>query len=303
MGVEGTVESKHYDMIICDDMVTEANSSSAYNRKRLETWYYKELLPCLLPEGKMIVVGNRFHPEDLYGHLMKSEMKDSYRIFPAIVDGHSLWPELYTIEWLEAKKQEMGIANFLAQFQNDCSVMYGEIFRLEQCQRVFSTPKNLDYYMGIDLAISLKRYADYFALVVVGVDGDKYYVVDHYRGKISFHFQTEKIIQYHRKWDCIRSAIEINSYQRAQYQNLKKFHQIDLLPVFQKHDKMSRMLRLAAKFEARQIFFAPGNENVIEEVVRFPRGKHDDLLDALELAIKASKKRKHLSPREEPSLI
>jgi len=155
----------------------------------------------------------------------------------------------------------------------------------------------------LDLAISLKRYADYFAFVVVGFDGDKYYVVDHYRSKISFHLQTEKIIQYHRKLDCIRSAIEINSYQRAQYQNLKKYHQIDLLPVFQKHDKMSRMLRLSAKFEARQMFFAPGNENVIEEVVRFPRGKHDDLLDALELAIRASRKRKHLLPREEPSLI
>jgi len=303
IGVEGTVESKHYDMIIIDDMVTEKNSFTAHNREKLATWYYKELLPCLLPDGELHIIGNRFHPEDLYGKFIENDFKDCHLIFQAEKDGKALWPEMYPISWLKKKKEEMGLANYLAQYQNDCSIIDGEVFTLRSCQRIFSVPKNLNYYMGIDLAISLKNYADYFAIVIIGKDEDKYYVVDHWKGKINFHVQTEKIIQYYKKWDCVRAAIEVNSYQKAQYQNLKKYHDIELLPVFQKYDKMSRMLRLSTKFEAGKVFFLPGNEDVIEEVTKFPKAKNDDLLDALELAIKASTKGKILSQRDEPGLI
>lgn len=67
IGVEGAIISRHYDVIILDDVVDEENSQSRRARGKLRTWYAKVLLPCLEPDGEMHVLGTRYHPQDLYG--------------------------------------------------------------------------------------------------------------------------------------------------------------------------------------------------------------------------------------------
>jgi hypothetical protein len=72
VGVDGAVVSRHYDMIILDDVVDEENSRTFDARARLVTWYAKALLPCLEPEGELHILGTRYHPLDLYGRLLES---------------------------------------------------------------------------------------------------------------------------------------------------------------------------------------------------------------------------------------
>jgi hypothetical protein len=72
VGVDGAVVSRHYEMIILDDIVDEENASGAHARAKLATWYAKVLLPCLEPESELHVLGTRYHPRDLYGTLIET---------------------------------------------------------------------------------------------------------------------------------------------------------------------------------------------------------------------------------------
>jgi hypothetical protein len=72
VGVEGAVVSRHYDIVILDDIVDEENSSGERARRKLQTWYAKALLPCLEPWGELHILGTRYHPRDLYGHIIET---------------------------------------------------------------------------------------------------------------------------------------------------------------------------------------------------------------------------------------
>jgi hypothetical protein len=69
-GAEGAIISRHYDTIILDDVVDENAARIQTARDRMEQWFYKVLLPCLEPNGRLHVIGTRYHPDDLYGRLI-----------------------------------------------------------------------------------------------------------------------------------------------------------------------------------------------------------------------------------------
>ena len=132
VGVGGPVASRHYDLIIADDLVDEENARTETQRERVKTWWYQTLLPCGEPEGCIFVIGTRYHHLDLYGHLIRNEYADKHQIIPAIAaDGTTPWPEKFSLEWLEERRRQAGSIIFNAQYQNDTSLMKGHIFREE----------------------------------------------------------------------------------------------------------------------------------------------------------------------------
>jgi hypothetical protein len=72
MGVGGPIISKHYDVIILDDIIDEENARTEEQREKMKVWYYKSLLPCLEPYGEIHILGTRYHPYDLYHTLLTS---------------------------------------------------------------------------------------------------------------------------------------------------------------------------------------------------------------------------------------
>lgn len=70
-GVGAAIIGRHYDMIICDDVVDRDNSATPESRNRLWEWFAAVLLPCLEPGGELHLVGTRWHDEDLYGQIIK----------------------------------------------------------------------------------------------------------------------------------------------------------------------------------------------------------------------------------------
>lgn len=320
VGVEGTVVSKHYDVIISDDLVDEENSRTQYMRDKTRTWYYQTLLPTLEPpepsvphRGEHHRLGTRYHYADQYGHLIANELKDHHNIIPALdAQGRSPWPEKYPASWFAKRKKESGILIFNAQYQCDTEAMKGEIFPYDYCQQLsaadWPSSKDLRIYMGVDLAISQKDSADKFAIVVVGVAPDHtgYYVLDYFEDQLRFKEQTLKIVQYYRKWDPIRCGIETNQYQEAQYQNLRdEYPDIRLKAMNQETDKITRAMKLSATFEDRKMFFRGGGQQnlLIEHLVLFPNHRYKDLFDALDVAIAVSRIKGRKRRENEPGII
>lgn len=315
-GVEGTIISKHYDVVLSDDLVDEDNSRTDHMRDKTKTWYYQTLDPTLEPPDKEVEhrgehhrLGTRYHFEDLYGHLIANELKDDHQIVPALDEqGRSPWHEKYPPEWFAKKRKKAGLIIFNAQYQCDTEAMKGEVFRYDDCQIIEASaiPDDLRIFMGVDLAISQKQSADHFAIVVLGVDSNaNRYVLDFYDGQLRFADQTKKIKKFYRLYDPIRAAIETNAYQQAQYHALRDGDKdIRLMPVNQDKDKVTRAWKLTSMFEDGRMYFKKGGNihMLIEQLVLFPSYRYDDLFDALDLAVRASKLRKRRK-RREPGVI
>lgn len=120
VGVDSAVVSKHYDALLCDDMVDDSNARTHYMREGVRVFYYQTLLPTLEPpdnsvphRGENHKHGTRYHFADTYGHLIANELKDHHQIIPALDEkGRSPWPEKYPPEWFEEKRRQMGTILF-----------------------------------------------------------------------------------------------------------------------------------------------------------------------------------------------
>lgn len=310
VGVESTIVSKHYDVEISDDLVDEENARTGHMRKRTKAWYYTTLDPTIEPpspdhphRGERHRMGTRYHYDDLYGHFEANELKGHVLKIRALDDqGRSPWPEKYPPEWFEEKRNRNGTIIFNAQYQLDVAGMIGEIFQFDDCQVIEEgeVPDNLKVFMGADLAIKESEKADQFAIVVIGVDGKitsamdkcRVYVLDFFAGHLRFSEQRRKLIAYYDKWKPIRAGIEANAYQLAQVQELKEERPgAPFVALFTDKDKVTRAWKLSPIFETGRMFFVRGLNILIDQLVLFPEYRLKDGFDALEIAIRAARKK------------
>jgi len=289
-GIDGALISRHFDLIICDDIVDEDNSRTESCREKLRVRFFKVLLPCLEPDAKLAVIGTRYHYRDLYGNLMESGFIPSATVISALdCKGRSSWPEKFSAEHLERIRREAGTVIFNAQYQNDTEAMKGAVFKEGWLRFYEAPPLALRIYQGVDLSIAQSSGSDFFAIVTIGVDEwNNIYILDCYHARLSFRQQTAAIIDRFRRFDPIKVAIESNAYQAAQVECVREFGAIRAAKVFTRCDKLSRAWKLSAYFEDGRMWFGRNMHDMIEQLLAFPQCEYDDLFDALELAVSIS---------------
>ena len=287
MGVGGALVSRHFDVVICDDVVDEENSRTESRRQKLRTWFFKVMLPCLEPDGRLGVVGTRYHYRDLYGHMIESGFMPSATVIRAIdAEGKSPWPEKFSVKRLEQIRREAGTVIFNAQYQNDTEAMKGEVFKDKWLRFYDVAPQSLRIFQGVDLAIATHAGSDFFSIVTVGVDEWRnIYVLDCYKARLSFLQQTAAILERFERFDPIKVAIESNAYQAAQVEWVRELGAVRAVKVFTTRDKLSRAWKLSALFEDGRVYLGRNMHELVDQLLTFPECEHDDLFDALELAI------------------
>ncbi len=315
VGVGGPVASRHYDVIIADDLVDEENSRTDTQREKVKTWWYKTLLPCCEPDGKIYVLGTRYHYMDLYGHLIKNEYKDKHQVIPAIdPDGSTPWPEKFSLEWLEKKRQQMGSIIFNSQYQNDTSLMKGHIFKEEWFRYYDKEPEwdSMSFFVGCDPAAT-KREAvlssrsantDWWTIVVGAreIDDDRdpksdIYLKEVWRGRCTKEEYLTKLREVNDHYQPVSVVIETVAAQEYLAQDAERF--MPVRRVNRTTDKVARAYWLQAFFENGQILFpekAMASDYVewqalIDELLLFPQAEHDDLFDGLQTMVEGSMNR------------
>lgn len=321
VGVGTAVASKHYDIAIGDDLVDEENSRTAHQRSAIKTWYYKTFLPCIMPpddvvplRGRVHVLGTRYHYDDLYGWLLTHEMKRSTLTIPSLDEkDESNYPERFPTEFLHKKRENAGVIIFNSQFQCSTDAMRGDIFEFDDCDvqpiTAFPPPESMSIGIGVDLAIGRKSTNDYFAVVVVGETEDEHlWVLDFLNRRLRFGDQPRTVETYYERWErWLRCCtIEAVAYQAVLPELLKDKHKDWLIRPYKTHkDKITRAHKLSPLFEQHRIHFRPDQHAIIDQLVTFPHGDHDDLFDALDLAIAGLRltRRRSMRIREEPGLL
>jgi len=316
-GVFGALIARHYDLIIMDDVVDLENAKTETTRAQLMQWFGMSLMPTLEPHGEIVMVGTRYHLHDLYANMIANQYKDDFLIIRAIDDdGVSFWPEKFTIEFLENIRKEISTPIFNAQYQNDPRDMTGGLFKPEWFRNKWQWVNNdciavpdseaihiqhLNIYMGVDLAIGQRKVHDYTAIVIVGYHqqtGD-IYILECVKGRWTPEETRLKIINVYDRWNnktagaVARVAIESIAFQESMIYALKStYPAMPVVGVKPHTDKVTRITPIIAMAENNRIFtaFDGTTDLLIDELIEFPQGQHDDMCDALEMAITGSRR-------------
>ena len=332
LGASGAVISKHFDVIIGDDLVGLENARTERQRANLKEWFYSSLFPTLEPDGEIHILGTRYNPLDLYEDLIKS---GSYAVniqqAIRVVDGKevSLWEDKFTLERLKQIRADSGKIIFNMQYQNDTELAKGKIFKAQyfkyydeykldydfQSAKVciknsegIDTWKKVRVYMGADLAISESENDknDYFVLMMIGVDDDNnVYVLEYVKERLTFNSQLTTILNYGRtKYPMVeRVGVETNQYQKALAQELRRLSLLPVININTTKDKVTRAMRRSANFENGKVFFREGMDDLEECLLLFPEVDHDDLFDALDHAMTVADKGNEIRVLERKDFI
>ena len=314
LGASGAVVSKHFDIIIGDDLVGFENARTEAQRKVLKEWFYSSLYPTLEPDGEIHILGTRYSPMDLYEDLIKSKnYKVNVQQAITVKDGQevSLWESKFSLEKLRSIREEAGLIIFNMQYQNNTELAKGKIFKYKYFKHF--EEYEVDYalnrvrvkvldaqgvpfwipvriYMGADLAISEDETSnnDYFVLTVIGVDKNKnVYVLDYLKERLSFNAQLNAILDYGRnKFPMVeRIGVETVQYQKSLAQEIRRLSLLPVINIQTSKDKVTRAMRRSALFENGKVFFRIGMDDLEECLLLFPEVDHDDLFDGLDFAL------------------
>jgi len=145
---------------------------------------------------------------------------------------------------------------------------------------------NMWVSVGVDLAISEKKTADYTAYAVLGRDLAGYvYVLDVQRKRLSFQKQLDFIKQALDRWNPQTVGVESVGYQDAMTQELSLGTNYAVFPVKVSKDKVTRFAPMEARYERREVYHLRGIPPEFEsELFGFPNAEHDDQIDAISCA-------------------
>lgn len=321
VGVEGAVVSRHYDVILGDDLVDQKTVGTARTRENTLTFYAKSLIPTLEPDtGEIHLTGTRYHPRDLYGVKYDGEIegtpgeyRDCTLVLPALtgddmIGYRSGWPEKFSVPSLiDLRDNVVGRVHFETQFQCSCTLMAGKIFSFEQFESSSSAliPQGLPAYLGGDLAASLERDSDYFALITIYYDrsADTAYVMAPRRARqVPIHIQRKTFASEYDAISASNSACESNFFQSTIAQDIRReYPHVNIVDFHQAQSKETKAWDMVALVDAKKLVFTEGCEALLAEMVALPDGENDDMFDALYAALYAARKRAK-KPREERGL-
>lgn len=288
-GVDTSLIGRHFEIIVSDDLVTEENSATDNQRQKIKNYFYKTLLPRLTPDGRLWIIGTRWHDEDLYGWLAKNDYKDSTYVLGIIDEAtdESIWEDVFSTERMH-RLRKGNLAAFELQWLCRSGVALGGIFNEDHFRTYEDLPPNIFKWQGVDLAAGQKARNDFFAHVTIGVEKTHrdIYLVHFREAKLTFPKQLELVNQRFRDHpDTVRVGIEANAYQIVMTQQVRdQYPDIPVVPRYTLKDKVARAQQMATLATDKPIYVRPQHHKFVRRLCAFPNGPKD-VFDAFDIAV------------------
>jgi predicted phage terminase large subunit-like protein len=208
-----------------------------------------------------------------------------------LADGSLYFPERLTKEFLDQAKKHMGSQFFANQYDNKVIDDSAKPFKPQWLRRYHEIPKNAYRFAFVDPAISQADSADFTALVVVAVDEQKQWYLEHCsKHKIDPTQIINLIFAMHDRFQPLRIGIESVAFQEVliymmheKMQQLNQFLPVEGIKPRNDETKLKKILGLVPMFEWGRILINQGLDDFENEYLEYAgeRSKHDDMLDAL----------------------
>lgn len=301
--IRGLIEgASRPDCVLLDDVEDDEQVRSKLRRDDLRDWFDSSVMPGLSLEGQLVVIGTILHEDSQLAKLLDTNIYPEFvsKKFAAIQeDGTALWEQRISLELLEQIKQSYvlrgQVDKFSAEYLNDPIAKGDEIFKKEYFQFFEEVPDDVRYYITIDAAISLSNRSDYTALIVIAWSRDnKAYVVDYVKKRMEPLELIELIFDMYAKYRPLWVGIEdmlatktIKPFLEKAMRERGKYLPIKYLKISRgsgadrrgtmTDGKYQRIIGLEPLFKTGSIYMRKHMTELQEELLLFPKGKHDDL--------------------------
>jgi predicted phage terminase large subunit-like protein len=219
-----------------------------------------------------------------------------------------LWPANKSYYNLMVLREQDGYLSFDSEMQNepvnprDCFFNLDEIHYWDERYRsdeelIYTLKCNLEFYGSCDPSLGKYRHkGDFSAIISAAVDVTTgvVYVLDADIARKKPHETIDDILAHHKRRNYSKFAFETNQFQEFMAYELEKRARASglYLAVEQiKHstDKLGRIESLQPFIKNGTIQFSKRHRALLEQMKFFPKGAHDDGLDALEMIFKLCK--------------
>lgn len=318
-------------LIVLDDPEDMNNTKTAEAMEFNLRWLLQSLIPALDPKrGRIFVIGTPQH-ERCMVEILQTMFGWVTKRYKAIQDdGTALWPEWWSVEALLKEKASLESINRVSSFYREyqCQVMGDEdqlfkdsylrywdgslshdanrnafltITKLDH--QVLSSPivKPVNIFTGVDPASTTEQTSDYTAILSLAIDPDKNrYILPYLRKHLTPMRVADAVLKEYKKVWSKKVRIETVGYQEMLREYLREKEYIPGLEIKEspRTAKSHRLEQLEPYFLQRRVFLKEDMGELRDELLLYPRGKHDDLLDALYYASKKIYPPYHETQRE-----
>jgi len=326
VSVGSTTTGEGGSKLLIDDPHSATEAHSQMERESAVTWFRETWSNRMNDADKdvMLVIGQRIHEEDVSGVIIKERPDWTHLNLPAeyeptrkcytrigwsdwrTEEGQLLWPERFNDATLTRYKRDLGSVGYAAQYQQSPVPSGGGQFRKQwfryfgetQEAYIMETPngtrslfKNHCSIFGtVDLAVSSKQTADYTVIAIWALTNENdLLLIDLVRDRFDNPSQQKQIELLHQRYRPDYFRIESVGYQLALIQQLlvRGVPCEEYRPV---KDKVSRASTASIWMENGKFYFlksASWLNDVESELLTFPMGAHDDIVDNVSMAADA----------------
>ncbi len=309
-GVSGSVVGRRANLILVDDPYKSKQVAySQAERKKISEWYFTDVVPRLLPNGAIVLIQTRWHEDDLAGEVLKKSERGEIEPFELIsltalcedpeTDpmgrdyGEALWPSQYSTAKLKEIRGGMEEDEWNALYQQRprpaetgeiSSKWFGEYTKL---------PDDEPYlrFTSWDTAGAANERADYTVglAFAMGLKTRKFYILDMYREKVEFHNLMKAVPQFERLHESQATLIE-NKGTGSSLVSVLKYSGLNIIPIPPQKlgSKEYRFEQSVPAIESGRVYLpkaASWKAAFLDELLVFPGGVHDDIVDAFSQAI------------------
>jgi len=308
------------NVIVVDDFESELNAYTPEARIKNRKWMTEAVIPSLSDDGRIVTIGTVIS-EDCFLYWAKGSSAWEILWYSIWDDNEkSIWPERFPRKRILQIKEEFAsvgnLTGFYQEYMNIAQAPDDAPFKPEYIKMHHYDYKKIngqnclvrdvgeeekiipiEIYSGVDPASSLTLRADFFVIATLGIDSDgNKYVVDIFRKRIDPALQPQKIIDIYKKFRPKRMKIETTAYQEALRSAVRKqmMEENLYIPGLEKGvkprtRKSERLLSLVPMMAKGEFFFRPEDLEAQKEFLSYPRGKHDDVMDAIWTALENAK--------------
>lgn len=310
-GEGGKITGIHVDRIICDDICVEGNTGTRLRAEKTIQWF-RMAPPMVVETGQLELHGTRYKDYDVHGFLRHDDELNSMfnvlrRSWSVCYDdegegtldfdnAHYLFPEEWNPDKCRARFAVMGLVNFSAQFLNDPLPPEAAVLQQDWIDAALyeddKEPKVMSVYMAMDPSLGDGR--DECAIYVVGIDAKGGIWLLHQEcGKWTLRQQAERYLRIWAEFNPIAGVVECMGVGAPMEQMIREIaEQKEMYPYIEyikwQVNKEARIHAvLQPVLEGKRLHIAKQLDNVqlLEQMVRFPKGAYDDRIDALTMAI------------------
>jgi predicted phage terminase large subunit-like protein len=316
--MRGTIwRHKRPNLVLCDDMEDDEMVLNDQTREKFKSWFFSAIRPIISKTGEIRIVGTIMHMASLLESLMPKE-KDPATVFDPLKTfsnklrsgwlgikyrahdttfEHILWPDRFSAADLRSIRGEfadqMLLDKYAQEYLNDPIDASVSFFKDEDFKE---SPSNAEwprreksYFAGGDFAVGTSHRHDATAFVVVSLDSDGKLEVEHARrGNWDSLEIIQNMFEIQKKYKPKIFTVEQGTIEKAlgPFLNLEmrsKNTYLNLKTMVPSRDKEARAASIRGRMRVGDVYFRKEEAwwpDFYEELRRFPKGLHDDYVDA-----------------------